>query len=288
LFLGYVKMSDELKRVLIVDDEEDLREILGHFVESEGYEVELAENGKVALEKILEEDFYFVLTDLDMPVMTGTQLIAELRKIRPLLPVGIISAKVTEFATELVSVAVTATVPKPFDPSDLKDALNSLAGVAGEVSGLHSSSKKVCVHEIIKSDVLTADPELSVLETIKLMAKNNVGAIIIKENKHSLGIFTERDLLNKCAENGSDCLASPVKDFMTKEMKTVTPDATLEEVESIMNTLRVRHIPVVEDDGEVHGMISIRDISKVRIELMTASLERKSEVIGHIKNQANK
>ncbi len=71
---------------------------------------------------------------------------------------------------------------------------------------------------------------------------------------------------------------------MTSNIQTVSPEATVDEVEALMSQLRVRHIPVVEDDGEIHGMISIRDVSRYHTESLKSSLVRQSEDLGRIKN----
>lgn len=69
------------QRILVVDDEDIIRESLSFVLKKEGYFVEEAENGKVAYNKLLQESFDLVITDLEMPQMKGTQLIEEIKKL---------------------------------------------------------------------------------------------------------------------------------------------------------------------------------------------------------------
>ncbi len=79
-------------KILVVDDEEIIRESLSYVLRKEGYIVEEAENGKVAYEKFLEDSFDLVITDLEMPGMKGIELLAEVRKINVHTAVIIITA----------------------------------------------------------------------------------------------------------------------------------------------------------------------------------------------------
>jgi two-component system response regulator PilR (NtrC family) len=69
------------KKVLVVDDEKIIRESLSYILKKEGYEVEEAENGKVAYNILRERSFDLVITDLEMPEMKGTELLEEIRKL---------------------------------------------------------------------------------------------------------------------------------------------------------------------------------------------------------------
>ena len=92
------------------------------------------------------------------------------------------------------------------------------------------------------------------------MAEFNVGAVLVTENDKYVGIFTERDYARKVILKGRESQGTPVKDIMTSEMVTVSPDATVEQCAAIMIQRKVRHLPVVENDHMV-GMVSIRMIA---------------------------
>jgi YesN/AraC family two-component response regulator len=68
-------------RILVVDDEQLIRENLSYILRKEGYNVDEAENGKIAYEKLVENPFDIVITDIEMPLMKGTELLEKIRKI---------------------------------------------------------------------------------------------------------------------------------------------------------------------------------------------------------------
>ena len=68
-------------KILVVDDEKIIRESLSYILKKEGYEVEEAENGKIAYNIIKEHSFDLVITDLEMPEMKGTDLLEEIKKL---------------------------------------------------------------------------------------------------------------------------------------------------------------------------------------------------------------
>ena len=79
-------------KILVVDDEEIIRDSLSYVLEKEGYEVQRAENGKVAYDKMLENNFDLVITDIEMPVMKGTELLEKIKTLSAQTSVIIITA----------------------------------------------------------------------------------------------------------------------------------------------------------------------------------------------------
>lgn len=79
-------------KILVVDDEEIIRDSISYILDSEGYEVDKAENGKVAYEKIKEKHFDLVITDIEMPAMKGTELLEKIKTLDPQTAVIIITA----------------------------------------------------------------------------------------------------------------------------------------------------------------------------------------------------
>ncbi len=84
-----------MARILIAEDDEGLRTGLEEMLKEEGYEVVSVENGEDALEKIKNEDFDVLLTDLVMPKMSGMELLAEVKRVKPEVKVIIITAFAT-------------------------------------------------------------------------------------------------------------------------------------------------------------------------------------------------
>ncbi len=92
---GPVLSSPAMQRLLIVDDERSMRELLQHVLEREGYHVETAENGRVALDRMKERPFDLVISDIQMPDMTGIELLENVRSSSPETVVIMITAFAT-------------------------------------------------------------------------------------------------------------------------------------------------------------------------------------------------
>lgn len=118
-----------LGRVLVVDDDELLRRVVGRMLEEAGYEVMLAANGLEALSCVNSADaFDAVVADLRMPGMSGRALGERLAAISPGLPVLYISGYTSDWRPELATRATSAFLPKPFAESDLLQSLRALLG----------------------------------------------------------------------------------------------------------------------------------------------------------------
>ena len=93
------------------------------------------------------------------------------------------------------------------------------------------------------------------------MNRLRIGSIVVMEGNRLAGIFTERDVLRRVVGADLDPKVMRVADVMTKDLITVTPEATIEEVMEIFANKRVRHLPVMVNH-EMIGLISIGDISR--------------------------
>ena len=115
------------------------------------------------------------------------------------------------------------------------------------------------------TDVITTQPEVPLLDVAKVLADKRIGAVLVIEGDETLaGIISERDVVRALAKHGADLGGVKVSAFMTKELITCAPDATLEQLMSLMTASRIRHLPVLRD-GKLHGMISIGDVVKRRM-----------------------
>ncbi len=115
------------------------------------------------------------------------------------------------------------------------------------------------------SDVITARPEVAILEIAKILAEKKIGAVLVTAQDDALaGIISERDVVRALAEHGTKLGKVKVSDFMTRELITCSPEATLDQIMSLMTQGRVRHLPVLQN-GKLCGLISIGDVVKRRI-----------------------
>jgi len=108
--------------------------------------------------------------------------------------------------------------------------------------------------------VYSVKPQDSVTYALELMSDNDLGAVLVMENHHIIGIFSERDNARKTELRDRPAHSTPVREVMVDKVIYVTPDYTLEECLAIMENKKIRHLPVIEDN-EVIAMIGIQEIS---------------------------
>lgn len=107
----------------------------------------------------------------------------------------------------------------------------------------------------------------SVEEAIRTMLENSVGAVAVTDDQGVVaGMFTERDVLAKFALSGRDAKTTPVRELMSPMVEMATGETTLDEALSIMMERHYRHMPVVDAQGKVLGIISIRNILEARVD----------------------
>lgn len=101
----------------------------------------------------------------------------------------------------------------------------------------------------------------TVSHAVDEMNHHRIGSIVVVEGNQLVGIFTERDVLRRVVGAAIDPKVMRVADVMTKNLITITPETTIEEVMVIFTEKRVRHLPVIAN-GDLVGLISIGDISR--------------------------
>lgn len=117
------------------------------------------------------------------------------------------------------------------------------------------------------ADVITIARDASVAEAVKLLTERNIGALVVSDNDETInGIVSERDIVAHLARAGAATLDATVEQVMTADVTTCPQDATADDVMQTMTTGRMRHLPVVDDDGRLAGIVSIGDVVKSRID----------------------
>ena len=119
------------------------------------------------------------------------------------------------------------------------------------------------IGDLISGKVFSVPPSATVAEAAQTMVKGRVGSAVVVDGPWLLGIFTERDALRVAAAD-TDPTTATVKDWMTRDPRTVDPDTDSEDVAVIMATEGFRHLPVVDADSVV-GVVSLRDVLSARI-----------------------
>jgi CBS domain-containing protein len=110
--------------------------------------------------------------------------------------------------------------------------------------------------------VYRVNPSQSVFEAIEIMTKKNIGALLVMNNDDLVGIISERDYLNKVIVKGRASKETPVSDIMSRNIISVNGQDNIEKCMSIMTEYKFRHLPVVDDDDHVEGVLSIGDLVK--------------------------
>jgi CBS domain-containing protein len=120
----------------------------------------------------------------------------------------------------------------------------------------------VTVNDLIKTkggDVWSVSPDTTMIDTLNLLAKKDVGALMVTKEGKMVGIVSERDFVRSIAKTGQCLLYSTVEHYMSKEVFSVTPSQTIDQCMQIMTEKRIRHLPVLDGDKLV-GVISIGDV----------------------------
>jgi CBS domain-containing protein len=124
------------------------------------------------------------------------------------------------------------------------------------------------IKEVLENKTRNREPEMifegkSVFEAISDMTTKKLGALIVHDADGKVsGIITERDYMNKIAVQGRNSRDTKIKDVMSRPVLTVPTYARTGPVLKLMTDKRFRHCPVVDDSGNVIGMISIGDLVK--------------------------
>ena len=103
------------------------------------------------------------------------------------------------------------------------------------------------------------DCDDTVFKALEIMAKANISAVMVTEGEKIVGIFTERDYSRKGELKGISARETNVRELMTEQMITVTPETSMDQCMGLMNQYHIRHLPVIENEKMV-GMVSMRDV----------------------------
>jgi CBS domain-containing protein len=111
------------------------------------------------------------------------------------------------------------------------------------------------------TQVWTIGKHATVLQAACFMNEHKVGALVVLEQGQVAGMFTERDVLRRVVGEQRDPATTPVADVMTTDVFVCTPATTIEEARGSMRSRRIRHLPVVDGDSSLLGLISIGDLN---------------------------
>ena len=115
-------------------------------------------------------------------------------------------------------------------------------------------------------DVVALSSEATLSQAARLLAHKRIGALVVRDANGALaGILSERDVVRVVAEEGISALARPASAYMTREVATCTELDTVEELMEMMTQGRFRHVPVLDENNRLCGLVSIGDVVKMHI-----------------------
>ena len=138
------------------------------------------------------------------------------------------------------------------------------------------------VSDLIKrkgNAVTSAPPGTTVAALLDLLAEHRIGAVVVSAGGGVDGIVSERDVVRALRTQGAGLLDQPISTVMTSDVVVTGPGDTVEDMMRLMTDRRIRHIPVVTEDGRIAGIISIGDVVKSRIDELEAD---RDQLIGYI------
>ncbi|MDE2133266.1 MAG: CBS domain-containing protein [Alphaproteobacteria bacterium] len=119
-------------------------------------------------------------------------------------------------------------------------------------------------------EVVTLMSDATLSEATRLLARKRIGALMVKDRNGALaGILSERDVVRALAAESVSALARPVSAYMTRDVATCTELDTVEELMEMMTQGRFRHVPVLDGNDQLCGLVSIGDVVKTHIEETT-------------------
>jgi CBS domain-containing protein len=130
------------------------------------------------------------------------------------------------------------------------------------------------------NSVIHVAPDLPVARLVTLLRDKRIGAVIVSgDGRHIDGILSERDVVHRLADHGPALLDEPVSAIMVQTVITCGLDDTVAELMGLMTQRRFRHLPVVDGQGLLCGMISIGDVVKARLDEIESEAESLREYI---------
>jgi CBS domain-containing protein len=138
------------------------------------------------------------------------------------------------------------------------------------------------VLELCDLEAAAVPVEASAADAIHLMLDRRVGAVaVLDAERRVAGIFTERDVLRKLALSGRDPHDTPVRDLMTTPVELATLATGPGEALATMIDRHFRHLPIVDPDGRLLGMLSIRNVLQWRIDDLSQELDSLEQYVAN-------
>src|SRR5262245_53687832 len=110
---------------------------------------------------------------------------------------------------------------------------------------------------IARTPLVTVKPEATVMEAVQTMSQESIGAIAVIQGNRLVGMFSERDLMLRVVVEKRDPERTHIGDVMTSPVETIHRDCTADDALKVMLERHIRHLPIIDRDGTLSGMISM-------------------------------
>lgn len=140
---------------------------------------------------------------------------------------------------------------------------------------------KIVPDVVSPGHVLSLPPGATVRDAARMMATNNVAALLVAERDTVLGIVTERDISARVVAAGHDPDTTALETVMSPRPRSLAPDDSISEALELMRRHSFRHLPVLDDQGRPVAMVSVRDLyAVVQTQLERDILNRDAWIMG--------
>lgn len=126
------------------------------------------------------------------------------------------------------------------------------------------TSRDDSVRDVMTPAPRAVDTSASVVDAAEIMRDADIGNVVVLENEHLYGILTDRDIVVRVLAEGSDPATVQVGQICSRELTTILPTASVGDAVRLIREKAVRRLPVVEESGEVVGIVSMGDIAVAR------------------------
>ncbi|MDO5659009.1 MAG: CBS domain-containing protein [Paracoccus sp. (in: a-proteobacteria)] len=122
-----------------------------------------------------------------------------------------------------------------------------------------------------EGEVVTIKPGATVAQAARMLSERRIGAVVVSDDEVTpQGILSERDIVRELGRRGSEVLELPISDLMTRKVTTCVVAEDALTVLERMTAGRFRHLPVVDDEGRMIGLVSIGDAVSARLKQLAA------------------
>lgn len=144
------------------------------------------------------------------------------------------------------------------------DSDKNSSGTRGNARRGARAGTEQSVQDVMTPNPMVLEATASVMDAAELMRESDIGDVIVVEDDRLAGIVTDRDIVVRVLAQGSDPTTVTVGDICSREPTTILPTASIGDAVRLIREKSIRRLPVVEDGGEVVGIVSIGDIAVAR------------------------